>query len=159
MAPGICRQQILYRCWAQICTDRGWGSSNNMGIRQMPYVRHGFPKRHSGHRPWTTDRNLKKIQNPRLFPLKEKTLRYRFTIQHCLGKWHRGPDAVFRRPVAMVQALLDVFPAKPTESDILESNNISDITESTALIAIFAGSNYIAMISPDLIRAVGRSDP
>ena len=48
------------------------------------------------------DRDLSKIQNPRLFRLKEKTLRYRFTIQHCPGKWHRGPGAVSRHPVAVV---------------------------------------------------------
>ena len=74
------------------------------------------------------DCDLSKIQNPQLFRLKEKTLRYRFTIQHCPGKWHRGPDAVSCHPVAMVQALLDVFPAKPSQSDILESNNIKDLT-------------------------------
>ena len=106
-----------------------------------------------------SDRDLSKIQNPRLFRLKEKTLRYRFTIQHCPGKWHRGPDAVSRHPVAMVQALLDIFPAKPSQSDITESNNISDITESTALMATFTGNSNVAMISPDIIRAAGHSDP
>ena len=55
LAPDICQQQILYRCWVQICTNRGWGSSNSMGIREMLNVRHGFPKCHSGHRPWTID--------------------------------------------------------------------------------------------------------
>ena len=35
------------------------------------------------------DRDLSKIQNPCLFKLKEKSLRYFFTIQHCLGKWHK----------------------------------------------------------------------
>ena len=59
----------------------------------------------------------------------------------------------------MVQALLDVFPGKSSQSDILESNNISDITESTALMATFAGSNNITMISPDLIYAAGCGDP
>ena len=40
-----------------------------------------------------------------------------------------------------------------------ESNNISDIIKSTALMATFAGSNNIAMISPDLIPAAGCGDP
>ena len=105
------------------------------------------------------DRDLSKIQNPRLFRRKEKTLRYRFTIRHCPGKWHRGSDAVSRCPVTMVQALLNVFPPSPSQSDIQESNNISDEIKSTALIATFADSNNIAMISPDLIRAPGRDDP
>ena len=68
-------------------------------------------------------------------------------------KWHRGSDAVSCHPMAMVQVILDVFPAKPSQSDIWESNNISDIIESTALMATFAGSNNVAIISSDLICA------
>ena len=48
------------------------------------------------------DRDLSKIQNPRLFRLKEKTLSYRFTIQHCPGKWHRASDAVFHNPATIL---------------------------------------------------------
>ena len=59
----------------------------------------------------------------------------------------------------MVQALLNVFPANPSQSNIQESNNISDIIKSTALMATSVGSNNIAIISPDLIRAAGCSDP
>ena len=40
------------------------------------------------------DRELNTIPNPRLQSLTEKTLAYHFTIHHCPGKWHRGPDAV-----------------------------------------------------------------
>ena len=39
------------------------------------------------------NRDLSKITNPRLFELMEKTMLYRFSIQHCPGKWHRGSDA------------------------------------------------------------------
>ena len=101
------------------------------------------------------DRDLSKIQNPWLFRLKEKTLRYRFSIQHCPRKWHRGSDAVYCHPVVMLQTLLDVFPAKPSQSDILESNNISDIIDDSNI----CRQNNIAIISPDLIRAAGRGDP
>ena len=83
------------------------------------------------------DQDMSKIQNPQLFRLKEKTLQYRFTIQHCPRKWHRGSDAVSRHAVAMVQTLLNVFPANPSQSDIQESNNISDIIKSTAWMATF----------------------
>ena len=38
--------------------------------------------------------DLSKIQNPWLFQLEEKTLRYQFSNQHCPRKWHRGSDAV-----------------------------------------------------------------
>ena len=80
------------------------------------------------------------------------------TIQHCPRKWHRGSDAVSHHPVAMMQTLLDVFPPKPSQLDILNSNNISDIIESTDLMATFAGSNNIAMILPDLICAAGHGN-
>ena len=36
------------------------------------------------------DRDLSKVNNPRLFRLKEKCLKYSFSIQHCPGKWHKG---------------------------------------------------------------------
>ena len=56
------------------------------------------------------DRDLSKIQNLRLFRLKEKTLRYRFTFQHCPGKWHRASDAVSRNPTSILKSLLNVLP-------------------------------------------------
>ena len=56
---------------------------------------------------------------PRLFRLKEKTLRYRFNIQHYPGKWHRASDAVSRNPATILQALLNVFPAEPSRSDVI----------------------------------------
>ena len=135
-----------------------------MGIGKMLYVCHGLPNvivvtDNEPLKELFGDRDLSKIQNPQLFRLKEKILRYRFTIQHCPGKWYRGPDAVSRHPLAVVPALLNVFPTKPSQSDILESNDISNITEPTALIATFADSSNIAMISLDLIRAAGHSDP
>ena len=68
-------------------------------------------------------------------------------------------NAVFCQPVAMVHTFLNVFPAKPFQSDIQESNNISDIIKSTALMAIFASSYNIVMISQDLIHAAGHGDP
>ena len=46
------------------------------------------------------DRSLEGIHNPRLFSLKEKSLRYKFAIQHVPGTWHVGPDACSRYPVA-----------------------------------------------------------
>ena len=89
----------------------------------------------------------------------EMTLRYRFTIQNSPGKWHRGSGAVSCHLVAMLQTLFHVFPAKPSQSGILECNSISDIIESTALMETFADSNNIAIMLPDLIHAAGRGNP
>ena len=51
------------------------------------------------------DQELSTIQNPRLQSLKEKTLAYKFTIHHCPGKWHQGPDAVSCNPVHLISNL------------------------------------------------------
>lgn len=50
------------------------------------------------------DRSLEQIHNPRLLNLKEKTLRYKFSIKHVPGGWHVGPDALSRFPTAEAMA-------------------------------------------------------
>ena len=104
------------------------------------------------------DRDLSKIHNPRLFRLKEKTLRYCFTMQHCPGKWHRGSDAISRNPVVMAHAVLTVFPTKPSSDDIKESGDICAVVRSAARIPTSDFSDNTAAISPDHVRAAGRSD-
>ena len=44
------------------------------------------------------NRDLASIENLRVQRFKSRTLHYRFNIQHCPGKWHRGADAVSRNP-------------------------------------------------------------
>ena len=44
------------------------------------------------------NRDLSTIENPRILRLKEKTLRYRFTLHYCPGRWNKGPDALSRHP-------------------------------------------------------------
>ena len=59
------------------------------------------------HRPLLgilKDRDLNSISNPRIFNLKEKTLPFTFNVQYNPGKWHRGPDAFSRNPVAALIA-------------------------------------------------------
>lgn len=51
------------------------------------------------------DRDLSKIHNPCLFKLKEKLLRYIFTIQHCPGNWYKGANSISRNPVALLSIL------------------------------------------------------
>ena len=104
-------------------------------------------------------RDLSKIQNPRLFRLKEKTLRYKFTIQHCPGKWPRASDAVSRKPTSILKSLLDVLPAKPAQSGVTESDDMDYWVASTTTMAIFGANSKTALTSPDLIRAAGRRDP
>ena len=51
------------------------------------------------------DRSLEKIPNPRLRNLKEKSLRFRFTITHVPGVKHRAADGVSRHPVSEPQEI------------------------------------------------------
>ena len=50
--------------------------------------------------PIFSERALEKISNLRLFNLKGRSLRYRFTIKHTPGKSHVGPNATSRYPSA-----------------------------------------------------------
>lgn len=45
------------------------------------------------------NRSLEEIENPRLQKLKEKTLRFRFSVIHVPGRRHKTADATSRQPV------------------------------------------------------------
>ena len=63
------------------------------------------------HRPLVgllNDKPLEKIDNPRLFRLKERTLRYKFTTMYTAGKWHRAPDFMSRYPCAAAESSDDI---------------------------------------------------
>ena len=113
------------------------------------------------HQPLTGifgDRDLSKINNPHLFRLKEKCLRYPFTIQHCPGKWHRGADAISRKPVATVKSLISICPTNPSPRDIHLSNSRDVAMELAAIQAAVNINNNTTVITPDHIRALGRND-
>ena len=104
------------------------------------------------------DRDLSKIHNPRLFRLKEKSLRYRFTMQHCPGKWHRAPDAISHNLVTTVQSLLDTFHIEPSPIDTDESDEICAATRLTALTSVSILDGHPAINSLDHIRFAGQKD-
>ena len=112
----------------------------------------GAAKRTSGNR------DLSKIHNPCLFRLREKSLRYHFTMQHCPGKWHRAPNAIFHNPVTMVQSLLDTFPIETSPIDTDESDEICAATRLTTLTSISQLDCYPAITSLDRIHFAGQKD-
>ena len=85
------------------------------------------------------DRELNTISNPRTCKLKEKTLRFQFQIQHCPGKWHRGPDACSRNPPPFTATNSN----PPTTSDI---NSISSIEDHVFAVA----RNAVDMINHNM---------
>ena len=104
------------------------------------------------------NRDLSKIHNPRLFRLKEKSMRYCFTMQHCPGKWHRALDAISCKPVTTVQSLLDTFHIEPFLIDTDESDEICAATRLTALKSLSQLHGYTAITSLDCIRFAGQKD-
>ena len=106
------------------------------------------------------DRALADITNPCLTMLKEKTLRYRFTIQHNPGKWHRGSDAVSRGPVEEVRAFFACI--RDREQTFSAISYLTDEIEATVLsVACEAISNCgdeVGLITLDTIRAAGKDD-
>merc|ERR1712016_23565 len=46
------------------------------------------------------NKNLEEVENPRLQRLKEKTLRFNFSIVHVPGRLHKTADATSRQPVS-----------------------------------------------------------
>ena len=105
-----------------------------------------------------SNRDLSKINNPRLLKLKEKTLFYRFSIQHCPGKWHRGSDAVSRN-IGGFKGVLEISALTPTEDDDETSLDIDSCYKIASVEAVSGYTDELGVISPDDVRSIGRSDP
>ena len=105
------------------------------------------------------DRDLSKITNPRLFKLKEKTMMFRFTIQHCPGKWQRGADALSRNVAAATMAIFEVCSVSPNISDEKISSEIESCYASASAEAIADYGDDSGVISLNIVRAVGLEDP
>jgi hypothetical protein len=108
------------------------------------------------HRPLLgilKDRDLNSISNPRLFNLKEKTLPYTFNVQYNPGKWHRGPDAFSRNPVA---ALI----AEPANDQSSQSYPTEEImaARSQASIAAISSSDCDPLLTIADIHAAAAKD-
>ena len=50
-----------------------------------------------------SDESMEDIKNPRLFSLKECSLRYRFQIKYCPGKLNAAPDSTSKHPATSGQ--------------------------------------------------------
>ena len=110
------------------------------------------------------DRHLDSIPNPRLRNLKEKTLRYRFTLTHIPGARHCASDALSRHPVSTADhlqlpddATSAVFTSRLPE-DIL--NSLRSCNTSTHEVCSYdvEDSTIIESVSWDDIRVATASD-
>ena len=105
------------------------------------------------------DRDLSKITNPRLFKIKEKTLRYRFKMQYCPGKWHKGSDAMSRYPATAAEILGIFRDRNANDTDIFtQKYDQSDLTIHIAVLQAITELDDPETISPDIIRRSGKTD-
>ena len=104
------------------------------------------------------DRDLSKITNPRLFKLKEKTMLFRFSIQHCPGKWHRGSDALSRNVPSAARALFEVCAVQPSTLDNEIASEVESCMQSAAAEAVSDYGDDVGVISLDMIKSSGRED-
>ena len=110
------------------------------------------------------DRHLDNIPNPRLRNLKEKTMRYRFTITHIPGTRHRASDALSRHPVSSAEhlqlpddATSAIYTAMLPE-DILNSLRCHDTSTREVCSYDVGDSTILESISWDDVRIATASD-
>ena len=104
------------------------------------------------------DRELDNVANPRLQDLKEFTLRWRYRIVFCPGKWHRGPDAVSRHPtnpgLSEGFSIASLFADPSPTSSTLRHN----FDESQQLPCIYAIQDLDSSVTLDNIRDSAQTD-
>ncbi len=110
------------------------------------------------------DRHLDDIPNPRLRNLKEKTLRYKFSVIHIPGPKNRASDALSRHPVSPADHLqladdmtAALYNTSSLPADILDSIRQAHSTE--VCIMNTHDNAIIETISWDDIRLATASDP
>ena len=89
-----------------------------------------------------SDRNMEDVENPRLQRLKEKTLRYRFSICHVPGKLNKVADAASRFPTSQPEegdtlGQLGVILAEPTEQEVKQSLEIEQKVSGLSEAAVY----------------------
>jgi len=127
------------------------------------------------------DRSLDQIPNPRLRNLKEKTLRYRFSMIHIPGIKHRAADSISRHPTGEINPtkmhLADDTHAINTDQSHDQMNiHISELrhhflagircseevindSSYTDIIATSSSSTGLSAITWDRVRLATSSDP
>ena len=105
------------------------------------------------------DRNLGSISNYRIQRFKEKTIQFRFSIQYCPGKWHKGADAVSRYPsatLAFMDSESDNFPI--LDEDMIETKRSKDSICSIYALHDSIPSTFSQVISLTKLRELGQQD-
>lgn len=104
------------------------------------------------------DRDLSKIVNPRLFKIKQKTLLYRYNIQHCPGRWHRGSDAMSRNIPSAMKTIFEVCILRPNMEEKEMTQDIEAFVKAVSMEAIVNYGDDTGAISPDMVRVAGHGD-
>ncbi len=123
------------------------------------------------------DRSLEHISNGRLRNLKEKTLRYKFTMVHVPGAKHRAADAVSRYPTGDADKLVLIDDVAAINQDSTDRNSLllphlgrtvpdsarynhesDDSTDQTVLLSAMESISSLQCVTWDMVRIATNSD-
>ena len=114
-------------------------------------------------------KNLEKIENPRLFSLKEKTLPYKFDIVHVSGTGNLAADAYSRNPspdtdddsdtsLCVMKSFLPYIRSEDTDDDG-EPEDIDQEIEATLAASVSSSQDgVVTAISLNRIKSVSSTD-
>jgi hypothetical protein len=108
------------------------------------------------------DSALNTITNPRLFSLKEKTLRYRYKIKHVPGTWHCAPDACSRQPAKSLTATITTCTQRECDEDDRASFFTTHSYVESHIRAAMSGSSrddYLQSITVERVKEAAQLDP
>ena len=115
------------------------------------------------------DKSLDSISNPRLLNLKEKTMRFNFTIKHVPGTLNTSADACSRFPVKSTVAsssvagpshIYDIFRSPPTLNEISRASDDDDVIIASVVAALTARTNEsdVILIDPTHVKEASVCD-
>ena len=102
------------------------------------------------------DKSLEEVENPRLQRLKEKTLRFNFSLVHVPGKLHKTADATSRQPVSEADNDVEVLLAGVADSRLYGIYNLDRPIKTTS--ESFVSALHARALTLDKVREASAAD-
>ena len=102
------------------------------------------------------NKSLEEIENPRLQRLKEKTLRFNFSLVHVPGRLHKTADATSRQPVSEADNDVEVMLAGVADSSLYGIYNLDRPIRTTS--ESFVAALHARALTLDKVREASAQD-
>ena len=145
----LCGSRYLYKDEINYAPIEGEAAAVVWCLKKARLFLLGCPKLTlvTDHRPLVKlfgDRELRNIDNPRLFRLKEKTLNFRFTVKYISGKKNAAADTLSRYP--SLRATAD-------DVDIFDAEEVEAATSACVIASSYVEDDVIVVDSRDIEKA------